>query len=122
MRSLTLSRFDPEPPDDPKRWQVGYDAVLEDGRELHSVTTVFRAQVPNGSREEILAIADAALLPGLILQDRRQPVDVKGLADAAVAARVAEAEAAAAARQEAVLSQRFDDIERYYFAAPDQEE
>lgn len=71
MKSITLTRFDPEPPDEPTRWQVGYDAVLDDGREVHSVTTVYRAQVPSGERDEVLAIADAAILPGLILQDRR---------------------------------------------------
>jgi len=71
MKSLTLARFDPEPPDEPTRWQIGYDVVLDDGRELHSVTTVYRTQVPSGSREEILAVADAAILPGLILQDRQ---------------------------------------------------
>lgn len=73
MQRLTLTRFDPEPPDDPQRWQVGYDAVLEDGREVHSVTTVYRSQTPNGERAEVLAIADAAILPGLILQDREIP-------------------------------------------------
>lgn len=72
MKSLTLSRFDPEPSEeDWTRVQVGYDAVLEDGREVHSVTTVYRQQAPSGERAEILAIADAAILPGLILQDRQ---------------------------------------------------
>lgn len=70
MKSITLTRFDPEPPDDPQRWQCGYDAVLEDGREVHSVTTVYRAQVPGGEREDVLTIAQAAILPGLLLQDR----------------------------------------------------
>lgn len=72
MKSITLTRFDPEPPDaDWTRVQVGYDAVLDDGREVHSVTTIYRVQAPSGERDEVLAIADAAILPGLILQDRQ---------------------------------------------------
>lgn len=70
MKSITLTRFDPEPPDDPQRWQVGYDAVLEDGREVHSVTTVYRQQAPSGERADVLTIAEAAILPGLLIQNR----------------------------------------------------
>lgn len=71
MQSLRLTRFDPEPADEPTRWQVGYDAVLDDGREVHSVTTVYRSQLPAVDDAQIMAIADAAILPGLILQDRQ---------------------------------------------------
>lgn len=71
MKSMRPPVIRPEPHENPNRWHVEYAVELDNGTMAYPVTTVFRTQVPSGNEQEILAIADAAVLPGIILQDRQ---------------------------------------------------
>lgn len=57
----TLTRCDPEPSKDPERYQVGFDVIDEDGRSVHTVTTIYAADLPQNTREQAIATAKREL-------------------------------------------------------------
>lgn len=66
MQSMVCVRYEPEPIDAPTRWQVGYAVVLDDGRQVYPVTTVYLAQAPDGEQASVLAEAESHVMPGII--------------------------------------------------------
>jgi hypothetical protein len=69
---MTLSRFDPQPraPEKPTAWTVGFDVSLDGGRTVHSVTTVYAANLPpDPDHDTVIAAARDELLPSLRLQN-----------------------------------------------------
>jgi hypothetical protein len=71
MQSMICTRYDPEPDAaSPTRWQVGYDVVLDSGRLVYPVTTVYRSQVEDTEQATVLAEAASHVLPGIATQEQ----------------------------------------------------
>lgn len=69
MQRLTLAHCTPEPADQPTRYQVGFDVVLDDGSERHYPVTVYARGLPDTLPSTILARAEALVLPGIAAED-----------------------------------------------------
>jgi hypothetical protein len=82
MKSLTLARFDPDPPENPDCWHVGFDAVFDNGQRRHSVTTVYAGELASPEKDAIVTAARDKIWQGLWLEEQINrgappPPDVK---------------------------------------------
>lgn len=58
----TLTRCDPEPDEEhAERYQIGFDVADAEGRSVHTVTTIYAADLPQNTREQAIVTAKREL-------------------------------------------------------------